>query len=811
MSKATTGRGHPARPAERHGEDQGARVPTIPPAAEPTGTGLPFNLSVADLIGALGKTGEGLLIRDAAGRRIWCNDQAAGHFGFTSAEAFLRVIPEDAQDRYDLFNEEGRPLDPTALPGPRAAAGEHPPPVLLRLRDSSGRQGWSEVRARPLVGPDGVVLGALSVTRDVTQEQQLFQALRESQRRLSFLAKTGAALLDASVDHRGILERVMDQVVPELADYSTLREVLPDGTLRRLAVRHADPAKAELVSRLLSFQSAETPASLLAVLETGQSLLTPEVPQQAVMAAAQNDEHLRLLTELDARSALMVAIPARGRIVAIISLILAGSERRYGEADQLLVEDLARRAGLAIDNARLYEAEHRSLADAEAARAEAESATGALSLLLDASTILTGSPHFDEGLARLGRLVLSTLCDVCLVDLLDPDGSPRRVVAEVADPNLRHLAGRLLHEFGPTRGGLHASARVMRSGVAEIIPDLAIGAGGHPPEPPLGAGEPRVAEASTDPARRALTTALGGLSLLCVPLTARRGVLGALTLVSTTYSGRRYREADLRLAEHLAHRAGLALDNARLLGERSRIATILQQSLLPPELPAIAGFELAGRYRPAVGDIGGDFYDVFALGRRRWLLAVGDVCGKGPEAAWLTSMVRYTLRAAAMQAKRPSRMLSLVNAAMLRQAPKFQFCTLACAVLTVGKGGGTLTVALGGHPHPLLRNSRGAGPIIRIGAEGDLLGVLEDPHFEDQTIALGPGDAAAFFTDGALQSGGPGTEDDHALHAALARAGDLDADALAGALEATVSEHRADRPPDDLLVLVVKVPPAPPR
>ena len=109
--------------------------------------------------------------------------------------------------------------------------------------------------------------------------------------------------------------------------------------------------------------------------------------------------------------------------------------------------------------------------------------------------------------------------------------------------------------------------------------------------------------------------------------------------------------------EELARRAAVAVDNARLYGERSYIASRLQQSLLPPHLPDVPGLEIAARFRPAgeAYDVGGDFYDIFETGTGSWAIAMGDVCGKGADAAALTAMARYTIRATGIRAaQRPS-------------------------------------------------------------------------------------------------------------------------------------------------------------
>ena len=146
--------------------------------------------------------------------------------------------------------------------------------------------------------------------------------------------------------------------------------------------------------------------------------------------------------------------------------------------------------------------------------------------------------------------------------------------------------------------------------------------------------------------------------------------LGVLSLV-TGRSGRRFDARDLELAEELARRCGTAVDNARLYRERGYIARTLQESLLPSELPEIPGIEAAARFRPTGegNEMGGDFYDLFATGDRGWTVVVGDVCGKGPDAAAVTALARYTLRAAAMRERLPSRELHVLNEALLRQRP----------------------------------------------------------------------------------------------------------------------------------------------
>ena len=199
-----------------------------------------------------------------------------------------------------------------------------------------------------------------------------------------------------------------------------------------------------------------------------------------------------------------------------------------------------------------------------------------------------------------------------------------------------------------------------------------------------------------------LVLELGMRSAMTVPMTARGDTVGAMTFV-TGPSGRRFDQRDLELAEELARRCATAVENARLYGERAYIARTLQESLLPSELPEIPGIETAARFRPTGegNEMGGDFYDLFQR-RRGWTVVIGDVCGKGPDAAAVTALARYTLRAAAMRERLPSRGLHVLNEALLRQRADRRFCTVAYAYLESTEGGVRLGFASGGHPLPLL-------------------------------------------------------------------------------------------------------------
>lgn len=206
----------------------------------------------------------------------------------------------------------------------------------------------------------------------------------------------------------------------------------------------------------------------------------------------------------------------------------------------------------------------------------------------------------------------------------------------------------------------------------------------------------------------------------------------------------------------------LALVLAAVVTERRRaeetleeIADTLQESLLPSELPAIPGIEVATGFRPT-GErhiVGGDFYDLFQNEDGTWAVVVGDVCGKGAPAAALTGLARYTLRAAAAQERLPSRILAVLNQAILRQSPN-DFCTVAYGRLEPRVAGGAgMTLANGGHPLPLVLRS--SGTVEEVGWHGTLLGVIPDPELSDHTVDLAPGDSLVLYTDGLTEAHAP--------------------------------------------------------
>ncbi len=373
----------------------------------------------------------------------------------------------------------------------------------------------------------------------------------------------------------------------------------------------------------------------------------------------------------------------------------------------------------------------------------------------------------EEVLERVAGLTVPEVADWCAIDLVTETGELERVVLTHAEPNLREHALELSRRYPPDPAS-SAAYRVMRNALPELYPEIT---------------DQALRATSRDQEQFELLRGLGMRSALLVPMTVRERTLGILTLVNGP-SGRRFDETDLALAEELARRCATALDNTRLYRERSYIARTLQQSLLPVELPDMPGIEAAARFRPTGegNEVGGDFYDMFESGGRGWAVVMGDVCGKGPDAAAVTALARYTLRAAAMRERLPSRSLRLLNEALLRQRTDRRFCTVAYAYLEVLEEGARLGFASGGHPLPLL--VRPNGTVEKVGAAGTLLGVVPDPDFEDRAVSLSRGDVLVFYTDGVIESRGDGQPlDEERLAELLSTCAGADADSVAAQVE----------------------------
>ncbi|HZC85305.1 MAG TPA: SpoIIE family protein phosphatase [Rubrobacter sp.] len=433
------------------------------------------------------------------------------------------------------------------------------------------------------------------------------------------------------------------------------------------------------------------------------------------------------------------------------------------------------------------------LAKEQLARAEAVEVRRRLALLAAAGPSLSASLDYRETLEGITRLLVPELADWCLLDIVDDNGNVNQLAAAHAEVEKEDLLKRLREhrEFG--EGDPGSTAEVLRTGQSVLLP--------HLPDPTfyeraLGRGE-----------HLDIVLRLEPRSLMCVPLLARGRTIGAITLVSSK-PDRRYDTEDLLLAEDLAYRCALAADNARLYRGRSEIARVLQRSLLPPHLPEIPGVEVGAEYLSVeeASEVGGDFYDLINTVEDGWICAIGDVRGKGVEAASVTALARYTIRAVTLKNDKPSEVLAALNEAMLRQLPEDRFCTAACIRLepqddSLGVG---VDVSRAGHPPPLLVSPEGT--VEEVGCSGRVLGVFPEAELKDTSLRLMPGEALVLYTDGVTEARSPDGDffGEGRLRRLLGSCAGCDAVTFARRIKSVVLDFQEGYPRDDLAILVLR-------
>jgi PAS domain S-box-containing protein len=401
----------------------------------------------------------------------------------------------------------------------------------------------------------------------------------------------------------------------------------------------------------------------------------------------------------------------------------------------------------------------------QAARRASEAAHARVRLLADTSALLERSQSSDDALQEVAELLVARIADSCALDVLDLTGHLRRAGAEARAPDGRR---RMLAMEGDPE-----IARAMQADQPLVLED---------------AGEGSVL----------------GRSATLVPLLARGRAVGVLSL-GWRDAGRRPARDEWNLIEALAQRIALAVDGALQYRERAHVAQTLQASLLPAALPDIPGATVAAQY-VASGegmDVGGDFYDVFALDDGSWILVIGDVLGKGAEAAAVTALARYTVRAVAGRSPSPAATLAALNDEMLRQRnPDRRFVTAVLARLEPhAAGGARLVVASGGHPPPVLLRAGSDAEVVP--CPGTLLGVEHDARSFDREIEMGPGDTLVLYTDGVTEARRDQPLSPEDLGAALRASAPDGAAAVAREVVHLAEVGAAGAPRDDLAVLVL--------
>jgi PAS domain S-box-containing protein len=411
-----------------------------------------------------------------------------------------------------------------------------------------------------------------------------------------------------------------------------------------------------------------------------------------------------------------------------------------------------------------------------------------MTFLAQSGLALDQSLDFDQTVHTLADLAVPDLAEIAVVDLLDRDGTVRTAIVAALEPANVPAVEQMRSDHPLPATSAHPVARALRSRAPVLEPAMS---------------QDFLRSIAQGPEHYELMRAVGYSSAIVVPLIARGHVLGALSLLRLQRAPP-YDEQDLVLAQELARRAALALDNSRLYESTRHLALTLQQSLLPRGLPSIPGVRMSGFYRPATEgqEVGGDFYDAFSIDEGRFAFMIGDVCGKGPQAAALTALARYTIRA--LGDHEPARILSLLNDAIMRERETLPERYLTAVVATSRPRGDEmdLEIAAAGHPPPLIR--RADGSVEQVRASGLMIGVRSGARYSSTQLTLSRGDAIVLYTDGLTDARAPETiVSDQELLELLNRTHGMDADQLLSFLQESVTGDAPAR--DDIALLVVEL------
>ncbi|MFZ0251883.1 MAG: SpoIIE family protein phosphatase [Acidimicrobiales bacterium] len=359
--------------------------------------------------------------------------------------------------------------------------------------------------------------------------------------------------------------------------------------------------------------------------------------------------------------------------------------------------------------------------------------------LLLATQVLSEVVDYGEMVDRLARVSVPVMADLCLIDIVDEDGQMRRMAAWHADPEKRALTEELLASYPPDPGSVHPTSEVMRSGKSMWSADM---------------DDEFLRTTTRDERHYSIVKMLGYTSYVTVPLRMRdEQVLGTVSLVSAG-SGRRFSEKDLVLAERLAEQVSSVVIRARAYDRERRISHELQRHLLPDAIPAIRGWDVAARYRPAaVGvEVGGDWYDVIPLSEHLVALVVGDVEGHDLGAARIMSRLRHTLGLLLLEERAPGKALQRLNRVSLAGV-EARLATALVGVLDTRTG--SIVFSSAGHPSPVRIES---GQAVELPVPAGLPLGVQPCAYKDQEFHLGRG-CLVMFTDGLVEQRGSRLDD----------------------------------------------------
>ncbi|HEY2476986.1 MAG TPA: SpoIIE family protein phosphatase [Candidatus Cybelea sp.] len=631
----------------------------------------------------------------------------------------------------------------------------------FRLRRSDGSYRWFLSRAVPLFGRDGSVSRWVGTATEIDEQKRARDGL-------SFMVQAGDVLSAAS-DVGEICKALARVAIERFADWCFVTLVDGDG-YDTVALEHRDPRRVQLVQQFRNRYPPRPGDALVRATQENQAQLFERITDEQLQAASRDEEHLRVLRSLNMYSGMVLPLTATGgQVCGALTMVSAESGRAFNQADVELSAAIARRAADAIANARWLAAERRT--------AEQLRFTSRVNKLL----FETSAPW--KTMSRVAKMIALEIGDACAILRLRDDSLRTEVIVHRKLRINKIVAGlhgkrtlRLAYERELAERLRKRETLILRNEDPGYIRERVWG---------YLANE---------------IDALAATTSVFVPLYAGKTTYGALV---AHYSDRPFDPDDVPLLEEIASRASVAMEHAGSLERERRIATTLQQASLPPLMPQAQGLRFDTVYSPAgdEGEVGGDWYDAIELDDGSVVVSVGDVTGRGIQAAAIMSKVRHAMGMAPLHETDPTKILDSAGWFLGKRYPD---AIVTAFVAIVSPDRRTLRFANAGHPLPLLWRD---GTLIELEASGLPLGLRSlAPQVESASLELRKGDFLVLFTDGLIEATHNLSEGERLLRQVL----------LSGILSASVAPAkliaRACLPSevhDDVAILTVSIGRAP--
>jgi len=610
------------------------------------------------------------------------------------------VHPDDVGRTWERWN--------TAL-----ATGE-PYEVEYRLRRrSDGTYRWFIARATPVRDPDGRVARWIGTATDIDAQERANANLR--------FVIDASAQLSESYDVEAICRNLANLAIDRVADWCFVTLLDERDTYTTTAMAHRDPERLQYVQRVGERYPVRAGGTLDRCVRNNAPLLLARVDPAQIRDAAEDAEHLSLLKSLEMRSVMIVPLATeKGFVYGALSMVSSESGRAFTPEDLAVCGMVAQRAAAAIHTAKAFDEERRR--------------SQRLHLIARASELIFESFDLQATFENVCAFIVAEMADLAYIMQIEDGAALRTVAFAHRDPDKAAIAAHLRGQRTLRPDAEEDAVRMLAQHRASIHSGVTL-------EQVL----PNMWEYLAPDVR-----SLNVHSAITVPLYSRGETLGALVAYWCD-TPRDYVEDDLPVFSDLGRRLSIAVDHVKALQRERRIAEALQQALLPSGdmLPEHSDLTFNAEYRPSSNEseVGGDWYDAVTLPDGTIMVSVGDVTGRGLEAAGLMGTLRQAINMAAMYERDPRRILDDVDFQLRSRRSQ---AIVTAFVGFIDPEHKTLRYANAGHPPPLLRRER---ELFELRSNGGLPLGLRDRVAEEvtQSVSLENAELLALYTDGLVE------------------------------------------------------------